>query len=477
MLVKKNWIIYFLLIYGFAVILSFADEPIELPISQQQIFVDDSLIAYTKNVVRKTHPCEKLAEPVLKVEKSWEGNRVYIYGTVLHDEKSGLFRIWYANNETHVLYATSQDGLHWQRPDLGITEYNGSTENNIVYGMESPSVIFDPQESDPAQQYKILGCIKKPVRGYFVAHSPDGLHWTAYPKNPVLKGSDTCTLARDPNTGEYLAFHKLKNVIRGHRRRLVYLSVSKDMQTWAEPELVLEPDEIDDQQTRTEGGQFSQFYNMSAFPYAGQWLGLITHFRFSGPPKQSGPEQSKDDGPIDVQLVHSRDGRNWHRCSSRSPVIPNGPYAYDAGCILGTANMPVIVGDEMWIYYTAITTTHGGFMPDKQITIARASWRLDGMVSLYADSNGGFVETVTIRPDGEQLVVNAAASDGELSVEVLDAEGHVIPGYSRDDCQLFCGDGVRQRILWKDHDRLPTGQFLRLKFYLTHANLYSYTFQ
>ena len=40
-------------------------------------------------------------------------------------------------------------------------------------------------------------------RGYYVAHSPDGIHWTPYPENPVLPNSDTCTLAYDAKTGEF----------------------------------------------------------------------------------------------------------------------------------------------------------------------------------------------------------------------------------------------------------------------------------
>lgn len=116
--------------------------------------------------------------------------------------------------------------------------------------------------------------------------------------------------------------------------RQVYLSISTDMQHWSEPELVMNPDETDHAKARElQGGMHAEFYNMSAFPYAGQWLGLITVFRRTGPPPMKGPGQSGDDGPIDVQLVHSRDGRTWQRCSDRSPVIALGPHSYDAGSI------------------------------------------------------------------------------------------------------------------------------------------------
>jgi hypothetical protein len=29
-----------------------------------------------------------------------------------------------------MCYAVSEDGLHWEKPNLGLVEYNGSKENN-----------------------------------------------------------------------------------------------------------------------------------------------------------------------------------------------------------------------------------------------------------------------------------------------------------------------------------------------------------
>jgi hypothetical protein len=371
--------------------------------------------------------------------------------------------------------ATSRDGLSWERPQLGLYDYNGSKQNNIVFPLvHSPSVVYNSKSDDPACRYNLLGYGRVSRPGYYAAHSADGLHWNLYPQNPVLPGGDTCTLALDPVTGEYLAFHKRTRKHGGQNRRLVYLAASRDMQQWSEPKLVMAPDEIDDAQVRAAGGRFAQFYNMSVFPYGGQFLGLVTHFRFTGPPAENGPLQSGDDGPVDVQLVHSRDGRAWRRCEDRSAVIPNGPHAYDAGCILGVTNGPVTVGPELWLYYTAITTTHGGYVPKKKITIALAKWRLDGFVSLAAGEEGGVIETVLLRCAGDRLVVNADAAAGELTVAVLDEHGHVVPGYAAADCLPLRADAVCHPVRWKDHDRLNTVGPLRLRFHLSNARLYSY---
>lgn len=311
------------------------------------------------------------------------------------------------------------------------------------------------------------------TKGYCTAHSPDGLRWTL-DEGAALPGGDTCTLSRDPATGEFLTFHKRTHDHRGQRRRLVYLSTTRDMALWSAAELVLAPDATDDAQVRDEGGQFAQFYNMSAFPYAGQWLGLVTHFRFTGRSEDTAPGQSPDDGPIDVQLVHSPDGRSWERCEDRSPIIPNGPHVYDAGCILGVANSPVVADDEMWVYYTAITTPHGGALPEKQISIARASWPLDRWVSLDAGSSGGLIETTEVVTEGRRLLVNVDAGAGELQVELVGSDGAVIPGYGRADCHPVMTDALRQPVRWQSHTDLPQMRPVCIRFYLRNAKLFAW---
>lgn len=445
--------------------------------AQAQLFVDDAMIREHKGVNRTIHACTKLPESVLQAEMPWEGNeqdqRVYLYGTVLRDPASGTLRMWY-NRGKYLCYATSTDGIHWERPVLGVFDYRGSRDNNICTNLfHSPSIVFDQHESDPAKRYKMFGALGG-QDGYGAAYSADGFTWHAYPGNPVITGGDTCTLAQDPETGEYLAFHKLHSNHRGHNRRLVYLSTSTDMQTWSGRKLVMAPDAIDDAQAVAEGYRWGEFYNMSVFLYGGQYLGLVTSFHYRPGRKDVAPGQSGADGPINVQLTCSRDGRNWKRLAQRNPVIPNGPYDYDAGCILGVANGPVIVGDEMWVYYTAITTTHGGALPEKKISIARAAWRVDGFVSLDAGQEPGTVETVVIRPDGDRLSVNADVSDGELRVVVLDAGGAPLPGYAAADCVPVTGDSVRHPVRWHVHDRLPAGQPVSLRFEMTNASLYSY---
>jgi len=75
---------------------------------------------------------------------------------------------------------------------------------------------------------------------------------------------------------------------------------------------------------------------------------------------------------------------------------------------------------------------------------------------------------------GGQMLVNFDSRGGSLKVEVLDADGKVIPGYSRDDCEPLKGQSVRQPVTWKSKKELPAGGPVRFRFLLEHARLYSF---
>ena len=454
------------------------------------LFVDDAGVASRSGVFRTVHSAHTRAAPVLEGDHPWEGARVYIYGSVYRDNATGQYRMWYqgspapekgarahvpalrGNGFTSILYATSPDGATWTKPSLNLYAYDGSTTNNIVFDLGSPSVLFDPFEQDASKRYKLLGTYGGK---YHAAYSADGLNWKSYPKSAVLNYADTITLAQDPRTGEYLAYHKRPAQIRGVGRRVVWLSRSRDFQTWSEPELVFAPDPEDDSWAE-QPGEHTEVYNMSVLTHAGGYLGLPTIFRVYRTrvtnEMQSG--QSPIDGPIDVQLASSVDGRTWRRSWPRVSIIPRGlPGTYDGGTLLGVSSTAVEVGDMTCVYYTAINTTHGGPIPPKRITIGRAEWRLNGFVSLDADPAGGRVETVPLRLAAPALVINADASRGQVRVALLEADGRPIPGYSLENNEPLTTDAPRWIAHWHSHTSAPIDRPVRVVVELRRASFFS----
>jgi hypothetical protein len=109
--------------------------------------------------------------------------------------------------------------------------------------------------------------------------------------------------------------------------------------------------------------------------------------------------------------------------------------------------------------------------------VRRFTFRTDGFVSARAAGRG----TLTTRPltfSGSQLSLNIA-SKGPTRVEVLDAAGKPLPGFSAADCTPITGDFIDHLAAWKspaDLGRLA-GQTVRLRFVLDDADLFSLRFQ
>lgn len=458
--------------------------------TEPQLFFDES--ASWENVTRIAVPGTKFPEPVIVPDRPWEDDRIYHYGSVYPRPDGEGFQMWYMSRLTDrferkpttlnhtqadlVLYAESADGVHWEKPNLDAHQFDGSPGNNIVFDLHSPSVHFNPHPPQGRLPYLMAGVhgcgLSEPV--YWAAESEDGILWQDLPDNPILDGSDTITLAHDASANELLAFHKLYRPTTRHPHvRTVWLATSKDGHDWSKPALVLKPDSENEQWTKNDNER-TEFYNMTAFPCGGQWLGFLTVFQARDqqlPP--TAKDQSPIDGPIFASLAHSVDGREWRQFPDRSAVIPNGPSSWDAGTILGVGS-PITVGDEVWVYYTGINTTHGGPMPPKRSVIGRASWRRDGFVALRAESAEGTVETAILNIPNGQLRLNAEAARGRILVEVVDRDGNALEGFSREDCEPYQSDDVYGQVHWKHQRLIPIDHPVRIRFILQEALLFSY---
>ena len=471
-----------------------------------QLFVDDELIESKEGVVRRVEPAMTRREPVLLPELPWEysgdSRRIYLYGTVLYDPIRQDYRMWYLGrmDKDHehsipslykprkvgerdakgrsfagddigdlTLYATSQDGIQWDKPSLGLHEFDGSPANNIMLDLHGASVLYDESAPDPKNRYKMIG-FERRYRSIFAYYSEDGIHWKEYSGNPVVKrrNEGVFNVCFDQVQRRYLGYGLVRNAASGNKR-VVQVSTSSDFENWTEPRVILRPDAIDDEWVSREGQQ-GEFYGMTVFPYGRMFLGILHVLRNIGP----GPGNPTD-GPIDAQLVYSRDGLTWHRSEDRTPVIPRGPEgSFDGGMIMMTGVRPFVHGDEVIAYYTASKTSHGALLKDKLMSIGRASWRLDRFVGLDAGQNCGTVETVPLRMPAGQLEVNADAAGGAVKVEVLFADGRVQPGFSGDDCRALTGDKIRHLVRWNGADLSDAHQPLRLRFRLQRAKIYSF---
>jgi len=101
-------------------------------------FFDDSQIVGWVNVTRHIHrPRKHPANPVMSKSAPWEDTGLgWHWPSVLFDDEDGLFKAWYEcliDGHGFGAYAVSGDGLHWERPELGLIAWNGSKKNNLFY--------------------------------------------------------------------------------------------------------------------------------------------------------------------------------------------------------------------------------------------------------------------------------------------------------------------------------------------------------
>ena len=147
------------------------------------------------------------------------------YAVLLRDD--GLCRAWYrctpepdtnSTAKSLTAYVESDDGISWRKPSLGLVEFQGSTDNNLV--CDDPDLVnfapFKDEDAPPVERYKAIGRRGK----IFTAVSPDGLHWTKHPEPVQTEGPfDSNNIAfLDPWTGNYLMYARgiRKDGMPGH---------------------------------------------------------------------------------------------------------------------------------------------------------------------------------------------------------------------------------------------------------------------
>ena len=126
-----------------------------------------------------------------------DGLGMHYYGTVIRVEDE--LRMWYGGlgvdggtKGTRLCYARSTDGINWEKPDLGLVEFNGSRSNNLAQfdsqhsaRMSSILVVHDPEDPDPDRRFKMINEVNPFTT--IAAFSPDGLRWRESSHNPALK--------------------------------------------------------------------------------------------------------------------------------------------------------------------------------------------------------------------------------------------------------------------------------------------------
>ena len=109
----------------------------------------------------------------------------------------------------------------------------------------------------------------------------------------------------------------------------------------------------------------------------------------------------------------------------------------------------------------------------------RFTLRSDGFVSASASNAGGELVTKPIRFSGDKLALNFSTSAaGSIRIEIQDANGTPIPGFTLADAPEIFGDALDQVVPWKDNHTLAelSGKPVRLRLVMKDADIYAFRF-
>jgi hypothetical protein len=459
----------------------------------RQLFVDDFLIEETN--LRRTfhqayyHP----ANPVLRPDRAWEsgerGSAMVFSDGVWYDPRHQLFKVWYTGpDHLSTCYAISSDGIDWRKPALDV-----KPGTNIV--LEAPrdsvTVWLDLEEEDPAKRYKLFRAHSITKDWRISLHcSADGIHWS----NVMSESGpswDRTTVFWNPFRQVWVYSVRGHEFSRGTNFRMRLYKEDADLAgagdwhmssdrlaegEWApgEPVIWVSADKLD---LHHPDPAFShvepELYNLDVVAYESIMLGLFSIWQ--------GPS-NEDCNRLGIQkrnqvfLGYSRDGFHWYR-PDRNPFLANGdaPDSWNRGNVQSAGGCCLIVGSQLYFYCSG--RSYGdGIAPENSTGLAQL--RRDGFASMDAGEEEGVLTTRPLRLSNNYLFVNAEADQGELRVEIVDADGNPIPSFQREQCQTIIGDSTLQMVTWQSVTDLSSisGQVVKIRFYLKNGRLYSFWF-
>ena len=467
-------------------------QPIQIG-SRRELFVDDFLIDKLENVRLELHHPQP-QEIVFACDQPWEGNTC-IYFRIIPD--GGKFRMWYQGahwqldpadpkktHPYHICYAESEDGIHWTKPNLGLIEVDGSKDNNIVvtgvYDNFTPLRDDNPR-CPPEAKYKALGQARD---GLIAWQSPDGIHWQRLGDKPVItKGAfDSQNVAFwDPVIKKYRAY--IRDFHDGLRD--IRLAFSDDFFTWTTPEMLKVAPPLEKE----------QFYVNCIARYDRAphlFLGFPVRYveRPWSPSMRALPDLAHRQlranagerigtAITDGVFMSSRDGQHFHRWTEAflriGPERP-GSWVYGDcypahGLIETESKLPgapkefsLFIAEHYW---------------RSEEAIRRCTIRIDGFVGVKAALDGGELLTKPFIFSGKRLSVNFATSAaGSLHVELTDAAGKPLPGFSLADSDEHFGDSLDRTFTWREKSDTSSlaGKPVRLRFRLRDAEVYAFQF-
>ena len=427
--------------------------------SRLELMLDDYLIESMKNTSFRLQ-APRRTEKVVFSEAPWERSVELCPNHVTVFRDGDLYRMYYRGytkppgfsweTDQVACYAESRDGIKWTKPPVGIFDWKGSKDNNIVWrgGQIAPFIDTRPGVP-PEQRYKTLA-----GNPPYALVSGDGIRWRHLREEPVFPKGRFGLAILDASKKQYIAYVRAKT--KEGCRSMAY-STSSDFINWSPPVLLdfgdAPPEHL--------------YWNFGCRYFR------TPHLYFAFPMRLAYHEGEKLDR-ADAVLLYGRDGFHYSRRYMEAFLRPGqDPGNWNPHCNMMAWGILPTGEDEISMYYTDNT-----YLPDANIR--RLVLRTDGFVSLRAPYAGGEFTTKPLTFTGKELVLNVSTSAaGSVRVEIQDLAGKPLEGFGLKDCREFIGDKTAHVVSWARGNSLSAliGQSVRLRVVMRDCDLYSLQFK
>jgi len=361
--------------------------------------------------------------------------------------------------------ARSRDGVHFERPALGVFESAGTTDNNLVWrGPQSHNLcaFLDANPAaTPEGRFKAVGGSGK--KSLYGLTSPDGIHWKLAGDQPLeIPGAfDSLNVAFwDAHTQRYRLFSRYWE--DAHSVRAIQSCESEDFVHWTDPT----PHQYAD------SAPWEHFYTNATVACPGaEHLLLSFPMRFIETRTlcTEGMDYPSN-GVSDAVMMSSRDGVRWDRTFLEAWLRPGLDGCNWTHRNLMTAVGIVETGPDEWSMYVS---EHYGWAGN---CLRRVTLRPHGFASVSAGWAGGEMLTRPITFAGTTLRINYATSAaGEVAVELQDEAGRPIEGFALGEMEPMFGDELDAAVNWRGGADLTSlvGRTVRMRFALEDADLFA----
>lgn len=455
--------------------------------NRRELFVDRFLIEKLNGTrLELQHP--QTAGVAIRYDKPWEG-KASGYPTIFQD--GDIYRMYYrgypryrhVDREAQVTcYAESRDGIHWEKPDLGLFEVMETRDNNVILAGDgdassnfSPFVDTKPGVPE-AERYKAIGGTVR--TGLMLFASSDGIHWRKEREQPILPPSpqgmryDSHNLVFWSELEEcYVCYFR----VFADKMRTIARTTSPDLIAW-EPE----------KNMGFGGVPIEQLYINQTIPYY-----LAPHIYIATPARfVQGQTVLSEEEAVSFGVDVEKEGERWKDTSETVLMSSRGGYEYDRtfmeGFVRPGLNRRNWVSRSNYMAWGIVPTGPAEMsmyigrqnkQPDKYLE--RLALRIDGFASVNAPYSGGDMVTEPLEFDGKELHINyATGASGHVLVEIQEQSGRPIPGFTAADSEEIIGDEIDRTVRWKQGADVGAwaGKSVKLRFMMKDADLFSWRF-